>query len=999
MLIIIGSVCGCGLNQKQHIVRSEKSGYSSEPYSIRTAVLYCGGDTWRDLYDYLDEALMMNLSVDGVYAEEMSDLSGYDIVYLDKSLMESDRWEETASCIQEYTEKGGAVFMSNEFCDRFSSEFSGVKETVSYKGFPEKLSAPDVDPDLAELQEIVTDFYEIYKEYNDFKALSKFTYGPAVDTETAVPLVEYDGNALYALNSYGKGFVFMADRFLPNTYSSGSFSMSNEGKGVDGFACTTASFNQLLLNSYAGYISKQKYGYALSRAFGYFGTPSESWEVHYGENLESVKQDVLQTFSKICKEYQQIPSFSLVRSTYDWFVRAESITYLLNQSETGREFKMDFDENAYSSGTHVDCDGKWLGYNKIEGNGTYLQSYFEDYPEDYKNRAYQTALDYDGDGDIDIFAGSEDGTVAWYEGQGFENGHLKVKERVSLTDINGNIVTVDEYSSPHLTDINGDGFLDLAVGCGDGCLYWFKGNGTLTFGTKQLLFTADYDGQSLPEFADLNQDGITDLILGSNKGILIVFYGQLDARGHLRYSHTDSVNLSKSMADAGLGFWIAPVTADWNGDGITDILAGVYDGYIAILEGTGDDWSFAGYILSSEMNYKGNNNVKFGNFAVPQLVDLNGDGKEDLMCGCQEYGMAYPVNSPYYPYYDHLQKQMEYAKKNDYYVGLHLYTNQHASTERELFELNTGLQVMENLGLPVHGIGANLHTWYTSDQTDTQTLENIYRSGLLWQSGFASPKASHHYVQVDAENTVALPFYMKINGEETLLVQNASVLSYLPYEWCRYSAKYGMPVCLYYHCEYVYKSENDAREKAQTASDFQWDYGYNFNSEDQQMYASAAVYHEGVNTSGGLSDGLKLSAICESTDYPLYDENVQKSLGVRICFASDFETDKVQTDADVWYCDGNDMVIGLNREVCLEYGGKQEKSSHISRINMAAEVTSHEDAATVTFLDGGMMQVVVEGNAGTKDKGWKVTERDGQTVFTKYGSREVLTIHFEGESL
>lgn len=990
-VLLAAGICGSKILSKDgNNKQTDPKELMSGSYSIHTAVLQCGGETWQDLYDYLDEALIMDLTVDSVNADEAPDLSGYDVVYLDRSLIESENWEDTASRIMEYTSAGGAVFMSNDFCGYLPAEYTGVKGTVSYEGFPDEISTPEVDPDLTELQEIVKDFHDIYKEYNDFELLSKCEYGPAVDTDTAVSIIEYEGNALYAFNSYGNGCVFTADRLLPNTYSSGSFSMSNEGKAVSGFSCSTASFNQLLLNGYAGYISKQKYGYALNRAFGYFGTPSESWEVHYGENLESVKSDVMQTFSEICKEYCEIPSFSLVRCTYDWFARAESITYLLNRAESGYRYEMDLDENAYSSGTHIVSDGKWLSHNKIENAG----SYFDDYPDDYKNRAYQTALDYDNDGDIDIFAGSEDGTAAYYEGLGFEDGHLKVGKRTPLKDANGNDITVDTYSSPQITDVDGDGLPDLVLGCGDGCLYWYKGNGSLDFGVKQLLFDSDFSTQALPYFADIDHDGITDLILGSDTGILIVYPGEKDSSGGSRFDHTRAVNLSKMSADAGLGSWLAPAAADWNGDGITDILAGVYDGYVAILEGTGDSWNFTGFITSSEMNYKGNNNVKFGNFAVPQLVDLNGDGKDDLLCGSQEYGTAYPINSPYYPYYDHLKGQMEYAKNNNYYVGLHLYTNQFASTERELFEIDSGKRIMEDLGLPVEGIGVNQHTWYTSDHSDTQTLDNIYSAGLLWQSGFASPRSSHHAVQAAAENTVALPFYMRSDGEETLFIQNASVLGYLPYERCDYSAKYGMPICLYYHCEYVFESEDEAREKAQLASDFQWDHGYNFNSEDQQMYASAAVYHEGANVSGGLEEGLRISSFSESSDHPLYDENVQRSLGVRISFASDIEMDKIRTDADVWYKDGQDLIIGLNREVSVSYTDKQEETAHISRINIAAEVESFEDKDVVSFLDAGMMQVFVEGKADTKDAGWNVSERDGFTVFTKYGDRETLTIHY-----
>ncbi len=45
-------------------------------------------------------------------------------------------------------------------------------------------------------------------------------------------------------------------------------------------------------------------------------------------------------------------------------------------------------------------------------------------------------------------------------------------------------------------------------------------------------------------------------------------------------------------------------------------------------------------------------------------------------------------------------------------------------------------------------------------------------------------------------------------------------------------------------------------------------------------------------------------------------------------------------------------------------------------------------------VDDGMMQVVVSGGATTADTGWEITDQNGKTVFTKYGSMETLTISY-----
>ena len=68
---------------------------------------------------------------------------------------------------------------------------------------------------------------------------------------------------------------------------------------------------------------------------------------------------------------------------------------------------------------------------------------------------------------------------------------------------------------------------------------------------------------------------------------------------------------------------------------------------------------FCGYITADEPNYKGNHNLKFGNNCVPFFVDLNGDGALDLLAGSLEYGMAYSIDDPAFPYRDSLQAEVK----------------------------------------------------------------------------------------------------------------------------------------------------------------------------------------------------------------------------------------------------------------------------------------------------------------------------------------------------
>ena len=63
---------------------------------------------------------------------------------------------------------------------------------------------------------------------------------------------------------------------------------------------------------------------------------------------------------------------------------------------------------------------------------------------------------------------------------------------------------------------------------------------------------------------------------------------------------------------------------------------------------------------------------------------------------------------------------------------------------------------------------------------------------------------------------------------------------------------------------------------------------------------------------------------------------------------------------------------------------------------MAADITMTDEGAQIHFLSGGMMEAAVEGEATTDSPGWKVTHRNNETIFTKFGSEESLNLIFTG---
>ena len=990
LAMLLAGCCGCARQQGVTDAGSaislsdiSENLRSRGGYSLRAAVLYSSAalDAKQDiLLDYLKQALVLGLSAVAIDAARSFDLQGTDILFVDESV--AGCGEQVFSEIAAFAEAGGFVCLPSSLCDRFSPAFLGIESAEALNGFPETLVLPEVPGDLEPLQTLIADFHSIYPHYADAEALLAMDYGRAMRVTTAIPLACCGDAALYALSRCGDGAVLLTSPLLPNFYSKGAFSLA-VFDGQTSFANSTASCNQLFLSEFAAYAAKQLYGFSMHRVFGAYGSPAMSWELHY-EDITSIAHDSLGQFEPICRENKQIPSISLIRNPYTWFEQAETMAYALNQSGDGAlSFQLDRDESAYSSGTHIAVGSEWLQLNALQD----CISYFDD--AEWENyRLFPCVLDYDGDGLLDAFCGSSDGKVYFFRGLGFTglDGRLCMEEPVPVRG-----VSVPSFSAPALTDFSGDGVPDLLVGASDGCIYGFLGDGSLRFAAQGVLLDAETAGQCLPCVGDLNADGVDDLAVGSASGILDIYYGvrQGDATA---YSHRRMADLSRQCAERSLGKWLSPHISDFNGDGAPDLALGTYDGYVALFPGDGDGgFRFDGFVTVADMNFKGNANLKFGHYCTPVFCDLNGDGAQDLLCGYEEYGMAYPIDSAYFPYRAELQAQIDAALANHEYIGVHFLTGYRYSADREAYELSRQFEAFQSYGLS-EAKGANQHTWRMSVFDEAQSLMSVWNAGLLWESGYAPSRSTTIAPQTAAENVIALPFYLMRDGERTLLVQNCSVLAYMDESWTDLSGKYGMPVLVYYHCDMIYKSDEGAKAAAAKVAQFQDKFAYNFVKEDQLMYGVAAACNLAVDVRPE-ANGFSIEPLAEDTGFALYDENAQRAAGVRLEF-TDRLAEEVAADAAVWTRAAGGLAVGLDRTVSV-FAAEGPDAPHILRVNTPADITASDQGAVIAFQSDGMQQAAVLGAATTPDEGWTAEARDGVTVFTAYAEAPVLHIAYQ----
>lgn len=137
--------------------------------------------------------------------------------------------------------------------------------------------------------------------------------------------------------------------------------------------------------------------------------------------------------------------------------------------------------------------------------------------------------------------------------------------------------------------------------------------------------------------ADWNGDGRYDLLLGEISGAVHVAYNQGTAENPV-YARTEPVKAGGSAIKVGGD--AGPCVADWDGDGVMDLLVGDGAGAVVFFKnvGTAKEPKLAeGVVLVEASGYTTLDKMEEADRsyarAKPAVVDWNGDGRLDLMVG------------------------------------------------------------------------------------------------------------------------------------------------------------------------------------------------------------------------------------------------------------------------------------------------------------------------------------------------------------------------------
>ncbi|HAW49845.1 TPA: hypothetical protein DCX16_02705, partial [bacterium] len=186
--------------------------------------------------------------------------------------------------------------------------------------------------------------------------------------------------------------------------------------------------------------------------------------------------------------------------------------------------------------------------------------------------------DIDGDSDYDLFIGESHGEITYYKNIGGVK-EPKFKKIGFIKDKITNREIVKPYSMPFFVDIDGDSDYDLFIGTEDDGICWYENTGDSSspeWGNKGELKDKNDDnigsGRSRvsPYFVDIEGDLDYDLFFGDSQGF-VWFYRNVGTPSSFSFEY--ATNDYNNIYDAGRTF-TAPSFADIDGDSDYDMFIG-----------------------------------------------------------------------------------------------------------------------------------------------------------------------------------------------------------------------------------------------------------------------------------------------------------------------------------------------------------------------------------------------------------------------------------------
>jgi hypothetical protein len=198
-------------------------------------------------------------------------------------------------------------------------------------------------------------------------------------------------------------------------------------------------------------------------------------------------------------------------------------------------------------------------------------------------------VDWNNDGKKDLLTGENYGYIRIYLNSNTDSdpqfsGYTYLKKGAANFDCGS-------YSVPWVVDWNNDGKKDVLCGDSNGRVQYLENVGT---DANPQFTTSVYlqDGVSVldpgstvsPCVIDFNRDGKKDLLVGETYGN-VFFYENKGTDAAPAFNGWVKIATGTGLID--VGYYARPTTADWDNDGMPEVLIGESYGYIKVYDARG----------------------------------------------------------------------------------------------------------------------------------------------------------------------------------------------------------------------------------------------------------------------------------------------------------------------------------------------------------------------------------------------------------------------------
>lgn len=990
-LTLLAAACS-GTNVKQPLENPLREGGT---YGIRLLLVQQDG-SYLPLYQQLSQSLVVGLELTVVEAEELKNesLENYDVVYLHDSAKTLEQEKELKAAIKSFVTEGGTLILPHTLMELFPAKFTGVTPGEGIDLMETTLEYPAVGIDYEGIQQVARAFEEDYRNH-----VKKPTDFQAAKLKSAEMIIGHGNQALLSVKDQGQGRIINLSDYLPNysQYITG-YDFQERGEENNYYQFFYSSANNQMLNELMTSVAKEQYGVALKKVMGVNGSPLMAWQNHY-EALTPIKDLEMITWIDMLKEHNQIPTFTLVRGSYDWGEWYGTLTYHLNRGSNGDPvFMGDEEESYYSNGFFIkDAKEEYITFGKYP---EYV-SYYSNIEKNFRPYPYFT--DFNGNGLMDIVVGTHDGRLKLLLNRG------KAQEPVYdsgtyLAYGNGEEIKLGANTAPTVVDYNQDGKPDLIVGNEAGELMLLENNGKTFKGPEPIKNKSGKSlvmkGDAAPFGVDFDGDGIMDLIVGDAEGHVYLMKGLME-EGKLLFNDPEAIKAAGE--DIKVASFAAPHGGDYNGDGQLDLLVGDGTGAVHVFLGEGHGLTKEGTLPTVRKNIYGDNTLYTGKNVVPFLVDYNGDGVQDLVTGQMSFALAYDTASDSFPHRKELRQSLDYAKAHHIPIMPHIYFHSHKAEDLERRELKLHQENFKKLGLTWEYTGVNHHTWRVNIDNPVQSFKNMMDYNIWHDLAFKTPNAPSDPT-FGADYIWPLAFMM-MEGEERLPMALSTPAPYISYyrEVYDHLAEMDIPLSFFEHIEYKTTEEGNGLQHLNNmidlAQEIRTQYQYAFVTEEQMAKAFVNTLYTTYDIKVGDNKIILQPDISQVPEHLAAE--YKGTGGIKVELGERLLDKGLSSDALIQYEAKGGLYIGTDQETTLSFhpeSVQQETSPvalHMSNGPLRAE--QEDNRLTLEINTAGMQELKFTASTDVKITGadLKIQQQGDQYTITHYGEGTQIIIEWE----